>query len=262
MELNSCLYEMDIMHCRVSPKRHRFTHRIFMFYLDLDEIDRLDKSVPLFTANRRGLFQFRDEDHMQCGRPRTKENILAYIARQGVTTPVKRVMLMTNVRTAGYLFNPVSFYFCFDEGDRPVCAVAEVGNTFGEMKPFFLGPETLRGETFRSRQKKFYYVSPFIDLDVPMDFRLRVPGERLFIGIDDLKRNKKFLYTTMTGRRLPLTGLGLLWLGIKIPLVTLKVIFLIHWHAAILHFIKKLPYHRKQANPHLQREVQRGYKKH
>ncbi len=262
MDLNSCLYEVDVMHCRIAPKKHRFTHRIFMFYIDLDEIDTLDRRLPLFTRNRRGIFQFRDDDHLQFGGRSVKENILEYVRQKGVSTPVSRVMLMTNVRTAGYIFNPVSFYFCFGPDDRPVCAVTEVGNTFGEMKPFFLGPETLRKDVFRSEQKKYYYVSPFIDLDVPMDFRLKVPGERLFIGIDDLKRNKKFLYTTMTGRRRPLTNGQLLWLGIKIPLVTLKVIFLIHWHAAILHIIKKLPYHRKNENPHLQREVQRAYKKH
>ncbi|MCA9394358.1 MAG: DUF1365 domain-containing protein [Candidatus Omnitrophica bacterium] len=262
MDLNSCLYELDVMHCRVAPKRHRFTHRIYMFYLDLDELDTLSQKLPLFNRNRRALFEFRDSDHICFGHTGVKENVLAYARGKGVNEPIARVMLMTNVRTAGYVFNPVSFYFCFDPDHRPVCAVAQVGNTFGELKPFFLGLETLHKDTFRSVQKKYYYISPFIDLDVPMDFRLKVPGERLFIRIDDLKKERKFLYTTMTGKRRSLTNTELLRVGFTIPLVTLKVIFLIHWHAAVLHFIKKIPHHKKRENPELQREVLRAYKIH
>lgn len=262
MDINSCLYEMDIMHCRIAPRKHRFTHRIFMFYLDLDELDEISRKLPFFKRNRRALFEFRDSDHINFGHADVKANVLAYVRDKGVDTPISRVMMMTNVRTVGYVFNPVSFYFCFGSDNRPVCAVAQVGNTFGELKPFFLGPETLHKDTFCSVQKKYYYISPFIDLDVPMDFRLKVPGERLFIRIDDLKRERKFLYTTMTGKRRPLTNTELFKLGSKIPLVTLKVIFLIHWHAAILHFIKKIPYHKKRDNPDLQREVQRAYKIH
>lgn len=261
MELNSCLYEMDVMHCRVEPKKYRFKHKIFMFYLDLDELDTLDKSFPLFARNRAGMFAFRDDDHVQFSAATTKENITNYIREKGVSEEIGRIMLMTNVRTMGYIFNPVSFYFVFDKNQQPLCAISEVGNTFGEIKPFFLGPETFQRNMFRSRQKKYYYISPFIDLDIPMDFRLKIPGERLFIGIDDLKKDKKFLYTTMTGTRIPMTSKALLWLALTIPFVTLKVIFLIHWHAAILHFIKKVPHHRKSDNPHLQREVQRAYKK-
>lgn len=261
MGLNSCLYEMNVIHYRVEPKKYRFTHRIFMFYIDLDELDLLDKSLTLFSWNRGGMFQFRDDDHFQFDHKTIKENVLTYVKGKGVDTPINRVMLMTNVRTAGYIFNPVSFYFCFDAQNKPVCAVCEVGNTFGELKPFFLGPETLKDDTFCSVQKKFYYISPFIDLDVPMDFRLKVPQERLFIRIDDLKKDKKFLYTTMNGKRRPLSNMELFWLGIKIPFVTLKVIILIHWHAAVLHFIKKIPHHRKSENPELQKEVQRAYNK-
>lgn len=260
MELNSCLYQIEVMHCRVSPKRHRFNHKIFMFYLDLDELDYIDGHVRFFGRNRKRLFEFRDKDHLAFGKATVKENIIQYLKQKGVAVPIQRIMLLTNVRTAGYIFNPVSFYFCFGEDHQPVCAVCEVGNTFGELKPFFLGPDTWTGSAFSSVQKKYYYISPFVGLDIPMDFQLRIPAEKLFIKIDDLKDDKKFIYTTMSGKRQPLNSRTLFGHALKFPFVTLKVIFLIHLHAAILHYVKKVPYYRKHDNPDLQREVQRAYK--
>ncbi len=259
--MNSCLYDIDIMHYRTEPKTYRFNHKSFMFYLDLDELPEIDRKFSLFGYNRRSLFRFNDSDHLELKSQSVKDNILAYIQDQGVTAPIKRVMLLTNVRIAGYIFNPVCFYFCFDADDQPVCAVAEVGNTFGELKPFFLGSETFEGQTFKSVQKKYYYISPFIDLDVPMDFQLKIPGERVIIRVDDLKKDGRLLYATMKGRRQELTGSSLFWHALRYPFETLKVIFLIHYHAAVLHFVKKIPYHKKKDNPDLQREVYRVCKK-
>lgn len=259
--MNSCLYDTDIIHYRTEPKTYRFTHKSFMFYVDLDELPELDRKFWLFGYNRRSLFRFNDKDHIEIQSQSVKKNILEYVSRQGIQTEIHRVMLLTNVRIAGYIFNPVCFYYCFDTNDRPVCAVAEVGNTFGELKPFFLGPETFEKQTFQSVQKKYYYISPFIDLEVPMDFQLKIPGERLMIRVDDLKKNGRLLYATMKGRRKEMTSSSLLWHAIRFPFETLRVIFLIHYHAAVLHFVKKIPYHKKNDNPDLQREVYRVCKK-
>lgn len=232
-----------------------------MFYIDLDELGQLGRCVRFFGRNRKSLFEFRDKDHLDFGKHTVKENLMEYVKQKGLTVPIARVMVLTNVRTAGYIFNPVSFYFCFGEDGKPVCAVCEVGNTFGELKPFFLGPDTLTETTFLSVQKKYYYISPFVGLDIPMDFQLKIPEDKLFIRIDDLKDEKKFLYTTMTGKKQPLNSWTLFVHGLKFPFVTLKVIFLIHAHAAILHYIKKVPHHRKGDHLDLQREVQRAYTK-
>ena len=259
MALNSCLYECDVMHYRVTPKEHKFTHKVFMFYVDLDEIDQLSKRFTLFSRNKSNIFSFYDQDHIKFGSNHIKENILEYLKQNGITTKINRIMLLTNVRVFGYIFNPVSFYYCFDEADQPVCVVPEICNTFREIKPFFMGPETYDGKKFVSQQKKHFYISPFVELEVPMDFQLRIPNERLNIRIDDLKDNKKFLYSALTGKKVTMTNKMLLWFGIKYPFITLKVIGLIHIHAAILHYIKKIPYHKKASNPHLQKGVQNEY---
>lgn len=253
--MNSCIYECDIMHYRKTPQTHKFTHRIFMFYLDLDELNDLQKRTVLISRNRKNIYSFFDNDHVSLNGKGIKENITEYLKSKGVDLNGGKIKLLTNLRTFGYVFNPVSFYFCFNAEERPVCVVVEIGNTFRELKPFFIGAECLQGDRFQTQQTKYFYISPFVDLDIPLDFNLKVPGERLDIKIDDIKDGQKFLYTTMAGPRKELTFANLLRYTFMFPFVTLKVIFLIHWHAAILHFIKKVPYHRKEDNPHLQKEV-------
>ena len=185
-----------------------------------------------------------------------KSSLLAWIFTQGLPLPADtRVLLLTHCRVFGYIFNPVSFYFCLDAQDRPLCAVAEVGNTFGEQKPFLLGPEHFESDGhFRRVAPKHFYVSPFSALDLAFDFKLRVPGEQLDIHIDDREGDRPVLLTALTGRRVPLTDGNLARLTLKYPLITLRVITLIHWHALKLWW-KNVPWHRKAANPHLQQAV-------
>jgi DUF1365 family protein len=260
--LRSCLYECDVMHHRLEPKENHFRYKIFMFALDLDEIDAVTGKVFGFARNRRSLYEFRDRDHLtlpELGERGTlKDHLIAWLAQHGIQFPAGgRITLVTLPRVLGYIFNPVSFYFCSDAADAPFCAVVQVGNTFGEMKPYLLREPTGLG-VFRLITPKHFYVSPFSDLDVCFDFKLKVPGEQLDMHIDDRVGERRLLLSAVTGRRVPLTTARLAWLTLKYPLITLKVIFLIHWHAALL-WVKRLPWHRKAANAHLQRDVLRPH---
>lgn len=252
--INSALYECTIMHHRLEPLRNRFVYRIFMFALDLDELDRLHASMRLFSRNRFNLFSFRDADHLRLGRPSAKENLLEYVRTQGVTEQIGKVLLITNVRVFGYVFNPVSFYYCYAENGDPVCVVPEVGNTFGEQKPYLLTGADRSGEGFRKRVTKYFYVSPFIDMDAEFDFQLQLPGEQLQVTINDYKDGKKFFLSAVRGERKPLTDAQLAWYAVRFPFVTLQVITLIHWQALKL-MLRKLHFFRKTDNPELQKEI-------
>jgi DUF1365 family protein len=254
------------MHHRLSPKEHRFHYSIFMFYLDLDEIDGLSKRLKFMSRNRFNLFNFRDKDHLQLPKenPDTSKNIRQhitnYLLQNGVDIGNGRIMVLTNLSTLGYQFNPVSFYFCYNEQNNPVCSVVEVCNTFMEMKPYFLGADTKQGDEFKLNTAKYFYVSPFIDMDTNFDFDLRVPDEKLQLRIDDYdKEGKRFFISTLSGKRKPLTDANLFLYFISFPLITLKVIGLIHWQALKL-WLKKIPYHKKEADKHLQKDVLRPYK--
>ncbi len=260
------------MHARFAPKAHRFAYRIFMFALDLDELDALHGKLRLFSRQRANLYSFRDSDFLPTFEPRhngpallpaaaglsLKERVMAHLGANGIDLTGGRVLLVTLPRVLGYLFNPVSFYFCQDRTGAPVAALAEVTNTFKEMKPYLLGPETRRDGVFSLRVPKYFYVSPFSEVDVAFDFTLRVPGDQLSVKIDDHLGPTRTLTSTLAGPRRPLTDARLAWFTLKYPLLTLRIIGLIHWHAFRL-WLKNVPWFAKSARGADQRELYRPY---
>lgn len=258
--MNSCLYECSVMHHRLVPKTHHFEHDLFMFYLDLDELDTLARKILLFSHNRNNLYSFWDRDHEPAGPQAIKERILGYLRQQGVDAgPETRVRLLTLPRVAGHIFNPISVFYCFDAADRPLAIVIEVGNTFREMKLYFL-PRATMDDPGRFRQiiPKHFYVSPFSGLELNFDFQLRVPDKTLEVRIDDRDGESRVLLSTLTGCRTELNNRNLARLTALFPLVTLKVIWLIHWQALRL-WLKGVPFYRKAAAPEHQRDVLRPH---
>jgi DUF1365 family protein len=229
-----------------------------MFALDLDELDVVARRIPFFSRNRANLYSFRDHDHLNLGQPTLKENLLEYLRQQDVEFPNDgRVTLVTLPRVLGYVFNPVSFYFCFDATGEALCVVVQVGNTFREMKPYLVRRRQSDG-AFRLTTPKLFYVSPFSELDLDFDFRLRVPAERLNVHINDLRAGQLVLASHLNGERRSLTARSLLWLTLKYPCITLKVIFLIHWNAFLL-WLRKVPWYAKAAKPEDQRGVLKAH---
>jgi DUF1365 family protein len=247
------------MHHRFAPKRHGFSYRIFLLALDLDELPVLQKTLRLLAINRSGLFSVRETDYLPSGETGSlRQRVAAFAAVHGVDLAGGRVELVTLPRTLGYQFNPVSFYFCYDAHGAPVAAIAEVTNTFREVKPYFLGHPAWRDSAFRLRVPKHFYVSPFSDVDVAFDFVLRPAGERLAIQIDDYTANERTLTSTLTGHSRPLRDRTLAWFAAKYPLITLQVIGLIHWHALRL-YLKRVPWFRKAARAADQRDLYRPH---
>lgn len=296
--MNSRIYECHVMHARFLPKPHRFVYRIFMLAIDLDELPSLHRHLHLFSVNAPNLYAFRETDflptpeplHNQSPNPTChlisdklassattpsppaapvlslKARVLAFLSARGTDLgPGARIELVTLPRVFGYLFNPVSFYFCYDSTGTCVAAISEVTNTFREMKPYFLGPETFRpaasattAGAFHLRTPKNFYVSPFSDVDVAFDFNLRPPAAQLSVQIDDYVGPDRTLTSTLTGPSRPLTDSTLAWFLLKYPLITLRIISLIHWHALLLWF-KKIPWFAKASRPSDQRDLYRPH---
>ncbi len=274
--LRSSLYEARVMHHRLEPRTHHFEYGIFLACLDLDELEALDARLRFFSRNRRNWLEFRDSDHLpnpeesgpknqenEQQKPNIKRALQAWLRQQGVILADNdRVLLLTLPRIAGYVFNPVSFYFCTKASGEALCAVAEVGNTFGELKPYLVplhaAPDGPDGPGFRCVVPKHYYVSPFTPLDVCFDFQLQTPGPRLHIAVNDVSEGRNLLLTTLTGSQRPITDREILRLSLRYPLVTLKVISAIHWQALRL-WLKGVPWYAKSQGRDLQRGVFRAH---
>ncbi len=273
----SSLYECTVLHERFTPKHHRFVYSLFYFALDLDELDSLHRRLALFSVNRANLFSFRENDFLPTGEPlhnpaepasfdhadlpSLKSRVLAFCAVHGSDIGNQgRVLLITLPRVLGYLFNPVSFYFCFNAAGVLVGAIAEVTNTFREVKPYFIPPVTRSDGsiTLRLRTPKHFYVSPFSGLDLEFDFTLHAPGEKLAVRIDDRAADTRVLHTALTGIRTPLTNLRLVWFLLKYPLITVKIITFIHWQALRL-WLKRVPHFPKAADATAQRDLYRPH---
>jgi len=255
MSAASCLYDCRVMHQRLSPFANRFLYRLFMFYLNLDEIDTVAARIPWISHNRFNLFNFREADHVHYGPGTLKQAVIGYAREQGCRAEISRVMLLTHLRVLGHVFNPVSFYFCFDAQDKAVAVVTEVGNTFREMKPYFLGSQTWNGQRFESSQAKYFYVSPFIAHDAEFRFKLAVPGETLSLAIDDARDGNLFFVSALTGERQALTSTAVLGFALRFPLMTVQVLGLIHWRALQM-WLRRIPYFRKTEYSDLQRGYQ------
>jgi DUF1365 family protein len=257
MIANSCIYTANIIHARSEPIKRRFAYKVFMFYLDLDELDKIQKSIWLIGRNKFNYFNFRDKDHIQLSAEgakktrTTKEHLIEYLKQNNVNQPIGRVMILTNLATLGYQFNPVSFYFIYDSEDKPFCSVVEVGNTFGEMKPFYIDNTYLEEKAFKYQTKKLFYVSPFIAHDVDFGFDLEIPAEKLKLKIDDYKDGHKFFSAVLTGERKTLSNRNVVMYALFFPIITLKVIGLIHWQAFKI-WMKGIRYFRKSEFPELQ----------
>jgi DUF1365 family protein len=223
---------------------------MFMFLLDLDELPELSKKSAFLSHNRFNIYSFRDSDHLHMGKESIRENVEAYLQEQGIFEKPAKIRLLTNLRVLGYVFNPVSFYFCEDAHGEPLCILAEVHNTYGELKPYLLDRTEWKGSEFAGERIKNFYISPFSPLEPLLQLKLRMPTEHLALYINSRHPGeaKPFFRSSLTGSRSELTTGQLLKFSLRFPWVTLRVITQIHWHALRL-YLKKVPWFGKNANP-------------
>ena len=235
--MRSAVYTGTLLHARRAPARHVFRYPVSYWLFDLDELPELERRLCLFSVNRRNLVSLRDRDHLDGAQPLKR----AVVELAGDPS-IDRVLLLTQPRVLGYVFNPVSFYWCYRRDGSLACMVAELNNTFGERLP-----EVLRGPELRYEHRKRLHVSPFFGLDQSYEYAFSQPGRevwaRIHVRDDDGARP---LTAVLHARRRELTNRSLSALLARYPLQPLQVTALIHFEALRL-WRKRVPFHHKPA---------------
>ena len=255
--MNACLYDCEVVHKRLHPKRHEFRYRLFYFDVDLDDLPQVAKQNRLLSHNGFNVYSLADRDHLDLGKDGMRANLKEWMRKQGSDLgDGDRIRLLTLPRVLGYIFNPVCFYFVSTADGSPRCVVVEVRNTFRELKPWLIEKRDGENSTdsFHLRTPKHFYVSPYTSLETEFDFRVKFPGEEVEIHIDDVDQGETTLVSWIRGKRKPLSDARLLYYSIRFPLLTLGVIFRIHWQALKL-WMKRIPFYRKADHPEWQTDL-------
>lgn len=216
-----------------------------MVYLDLDELPEVFRRYWLWSTQRPALAWFRRRDYLGDGQRPLPEAVRDVVEQQTGVRPRGPIRLLTHLRYFGYGFNPVSFYYCFDDADSQVQAiVAEVSNTpWNERHCYVLSePVGTRGGMLRYRFAKAFHVSPFMAMNMTYDWRFSEPAERLMVHMNTLQEEAKLFDATLTLQRRPLSSRNLAQVLLCYPAMTAKVVAAIYMQALRL-WIKRCPFY-------------------
>lgn len=246
--LSSALYQGKVMHARIKPMGHRFQYRVYALLLDLDELAAASSSW-VFSHNRFNLLSFFDKDHgAHDGKP--LRNYVDQLLGDADEPRPHSVKLLCYPRILGWVFNPLSVYYCYDVAGDMTAVIYEVRNTFGENHTYVapIQDGELRNGLVRQERNKLFYVSPFIEMQMRYRFRLNQPDESLTLRILECDDDGPLLSATFSGTRFPLTTAMLLRAFFQVPMQTLKIVGGIHWEAMRL-WIKGAKFHRRPKRP-------------
>jgi len=255
MSLQSAIYRGEVVHDRKRPKRHRLRYDVFSILLDLDELPELDRRFLLFGYNHWAPLAFHDRDHG----PTTGEPLRPWVEDRmreaGLDPDGGAIRLLCYPRIFGYVFNPLSVFFCYWRDGRLAAILYEVCNTYRERHTYVIPVGDSDGAVIRQSCRKALYVSPFIDMACDYKFRIVPPVEAVNIAIRQEDSEGLLLAASFRGERAALDSLSLARSLAAFPLLTVKIIAAIHWEAARLWFKGFRVFPHEAAAPSVQTSV-------
>lgn len=230
-EWRSCLYLGAVRHQRVRPRRHRLDYRVFSMLIDLDELPMIARELRSFAHNRFGVYSFFDRDHGPGENRALRPWVEEQLGAADINLEGGSIRLLCYPRILGYVFNPLSVYFCHRRDGALAALLYEVNNTFGERHGYLIPTPRGAGAEVRQECVKRFYVSPFIAVGGRYRFRVTVPGDTLSLAITQVDAEGPLLHATFQARRALLDDGALARCFARYPLLTLKVAGGIHWEA-------------------------------
>ncbi|NBB84128.1 MAG: DUF1365 family protein [Alphaproteobacteria bacterium] len=246
----AALYVGRVMHRRLIPFGHRFDYRVVSLWIDVDRIAEAAAGARLFGHGRFGPFGFTERDHGPRDGGPLRPWVERLLAERGIDLGGGTIRLLCFPRVLGFVFNPLSIFFCHHADGRLVALIHQVHNTFGEQHAYVLpvDPDRPDGAPIVQRCGKVFHVSPFIGMESTYRFRVKQPDAHLSVLIRQAVPEGELLLATLTGERAPLDDRTLARLFVTHPLMSLKVIGAIHWQAWKL-WRKGARFHRHPGPP-------------
>lgn len=225
----AALYDAVVTHARRQRLDYSFRHRTYLWLVDLDELPTLPRWLRPFA-------RFEARDHLGVPEQSIRRNLDVYLAVNGINLHGGRVLMLANARCLGYVFNPISVFWCYRPDGELECVVAEVHNTYGERHCYLLHPD----DAGRVEVDKEFYVSPFLELGGTYLMRFGDPGPKLSVTVALRQNGTTPLTATLRGKRRPATPFALVRMLLRHPLVTHRVSALIRWHGIAL-WLRRIP---------------------
>ncbi len=250
MDTGCSLYEGWVRHRRWKPVENTFRYPLYLSYLNMEEVEK-EKATPSHSRRmRRWMRGYRREDHFGDPEILVSDCVRALVSEKLGFRPEGAICLLTHLRQAGYVMNPVSFFYCWNtEANCLDAIVAEVHNTpWGETCCYVLDTRNqynLSRHTFA----KTFHVSPFMGMKQEYRWSFSSPAERLVVQMENIEAGERIFDATLSLRKQPATPIRLLFTPWRYLFMTYRVIVLIYWQAFRL-WLKHCPYHphpRKQA---------------
>ncbi|MBW2520411.1 MAG: DUF1365 family protein [Deltaproteobacteria bacterium] len=250
--MNSKIYLGEVMHARLMPVKHRFRYPVYFYAFQLDELPHIAERSLLFGYNRLRPVAIHDRDYLTPGPEPIENKLKTVLSQAGLTGPLGKTIMVTAARYFNYIFNPISFFYCYDLDDQLVCMVVQVNNTFGEMHLYLLQPkaatETSQG-VFRLQVDKHFHVSPFFPRRGHYEFRLSLPGPQIDNTINYYLDEQLALVARIHGSAATLNPANLTKTVVTHPLSASLTMPRILWQAARLYWQRRLPvYHKPVPN--------------
>ena len=229
--MNSCIYNGIVTHKRFKPVKHFLKYKTFSFFIDLDEIEKLDKNNIIFSFNRFNIFSFYNRDHGDRDGKSLKNWVMDNLIKFKISENINKIKLLCYPRIFGYVFNPLSIFYCYQDEKLKVIFY-EVKNTFNEQHTYIF--KVNDSNIVTQKCKKKFYVSPFMNMDTYYSFRLLNPDEKLSVSIEQTDKKDTILTAVQSGERKDFNFKQLVVNFFKYPLMTIKIISAIHFEALLL----------------------------
>jgi len=245
--MNSNLFSSIVIHERYIPFINRFKYNVMSMYIDYDELTFLHKRVKLFSYNKFNFFSFNEIDHGYRNGKSLNEYVIFFLKKNNIKYKSLKVKILCFPRIFGYVFNPLSIIYCFDNHDL-IAVFYEVKNTPNEQHTYvFANNKKNKKSIYKHECDKIFYVSPFIKMDCKYKFYNKIPNKNISVFIDVYDKSKnKILFASQTGKRIKFSSFSLLKQILINPAIMYKIIFFILYQSVIIMFKGGKYYSRKR----------------